>query len=45
MASSEMGNSGKYHNFSTRKIRIVEKKGEDRSRESKGVVNLKFEWV
>lgn len=40
-----MGNYGKYHNFFTRNIRNVEKKGKDRSRESKGVVNLKIEWV
>lgn len=44
-SSFEMGNCGRHHNFSTRDSIIVEKKRENRSRERKGVVNLKIEWV
>lgn len=40
-----MGNCGKFRNFSTRDTRIVEKKGEDKIKESKAVVNLKIEWL
>lgn len=43
--SSEMGNCERHHNFRTRDSIILEKKRDNRSRERKGVVNLKIEWV